>query len=74
MDAEIKDVGVIVRDVLNAISVVYIPIQNEDAVSGTRVNGIFGRHSDVIEIAKSHWCICQSMMARGSDKCCAITK
>jgi hypothetical protein len=69
MYAKIKDVGVIVRDVLNSIAVVYVPVQNEDTVSGPRVNGIFGRHSDVIEITKAHGCICQSVMARGSDEC-----
>lgn len=42
MDRYIKDIGILIANVLNAIAVMHIGIKDENALGDSRVNRMFG--------------------------------
>ncbi len=53
MDGDVKDLWIIIRQVLYAISMMNIPIKNQDSVGPTRMCGVFGSYCDIVEITET---------------------
>ena len=53
MDGQVKDVRIGIRQILDAVTVMDVPIKDEDTFGTARVVRIFGRDSNIVEIAKT---------------------
>src|SRR5205814_1914880 len=67
MDAKEKNLGIAVEDVLCAIAVVDVPVDDENAVQLVFGLGMVGGQRDAIEKAKTHALRGGGMVARGPD-------
>ena len=54
MGAEEEDRGIAVEDVLRAVAVVHVPIDDEDAFDAVLLLRVAGRDGDVVEQAEAH--------------------
>ena len=53
MDRKVEYIGIIVGNILNAIAVVNIPVQDEDTLCTLCVDGVLCSDSNVVEEAKT---------------------
>jgi hypothetical protein len=53
VNGKIKDMRIIKGQILNPISVMDIPVQNEDTIRSSSTRGMLGRDGNVVEITKA---------------------
>lgn len=63
MGAEEQDRGVFVENVLRAVSVMDVPVGNQDAFNAMALLGVAGGDCDIVEDAKTHAAVGRSVMA-----------
>ena len=67
MGAEIKDFWVLLREILRPISVMAIPIDNQDAVKTKVASQMLCGNRHVVEDAKARSCVTMGVMPRRAD-------
>jgi hydrogenase maturation factor len=74
MQRYVENVGVAFKGILYAISMVYVPIKNQDlaAFVGKVVLTHFGRNTDIVEEAEAARLIVFCMMSRWANDCHGI--
>lgn len=53
MNRQVEYVRIIKGQILDAIAMVNIPVKNENPLSTSGVQSMFGSHSDIVEITES---------------------
>src|SRR5690606_19367160 len=54
VDAEVEDAAVLVENVLGAVAVVHVPVDDGDALQSVDGAGVTGRDGDIVEDAETH--------------------
>jgi len=49
---EVKNTGIILKDILDALTMVDIPVDNEDPLQTVFLLGVFGRYGHIVEHAE----------------------
>jgi hypothetical protein len=53
MNGQVEDVWITEGEVLNAISMMYVPIKNENSVGLARMDGMLRSYSNIVEVTES---------------------